>query len=86
MSRLLEPITEANAEKLPDNQKSPPSSITGNCKQCGKCCRFYGCAIVDVETGCCPIYKNRPVACRIWPNRQSNINETGCVGFMQTGL
>jgi len=86
VSRRVVPITEADADKLPDNQKMPPSNITGTCKQCGKCCRYSGCVLVDAETGRCPIWKNRPIACRMWPNSQANIVEVGCGGFVQTGL
>ncbi len=86
MSRILEPVSDKDAQQLPDNQKQPPPGITGDCQSCGECCSFYNCAIVDDETGRCPIYKNRPVACRIWPNRQCDINAVGCPGFHQTGL
>jgi len=86
MSRIIQPVSDSDAVTLQADHKQPPSSITGECQKCGKCCVFYKCSLVDTETGRCPIWKNRPVACRIWPTRLSNISEIGCPGFHQTGL
>ncbi len=86
MARLIDPVSDSAAANLPDEQKAPPIRITGKCQQCGKCCEFYKCALVDAETGQCTIYKNRPVACRTWPNRKGDIDSVGCPSFTQTGL
>lgn len=86
MSKLLEVLTNHEAATLPIEQVKPPDNITGNCVQCGKCCEFYNCPLWDKVNKVCSIYNNRPVACRMWPHRQSDIMKVGCPGFTQVNL
>lgn len=86
MGKLINVVNTAEANTLPDDQKKPPDNVTGACTKCGKCCVLWGCPLVDPITHQCPIYTNRPVACRMYPRRQTDIDNAACPGFTQTGL
>jgi len=86
MSKLLAVLSTAEAAILAPDQKTIPTAITGNCQKCGKCCVLWGCPLVDPITHQCPIYENRPVACRMFPQRKADIDASACNGFKQTGL
>lgn len=86
MAKILEILTLDEVKALPVDHVKPPANVTGNCIKCGKCCKFYQCPLWDDVGKVCMIYPHRPVACRMWPHRQSDIVLIGCPGYKQTGL
>ena len=86
MSKLLAVLSDIEAQTLADEHTTVPSEITGECRQCGRCCVAWDCPLVDPITHKCTVYNNRPVACRMFPQRQDDINSVKCPGFNQTGL
>lgn len=72
-------VSDAKAEHL-----KPGNEIVGDCIQCGNCCRHYGCPLVDITGGPCPIYDHRPIGCRQWPHRQFDIIAANCPGYTCT--
>ncbi len=86
MSGALESPSEANAVGCHDDHKALALSIKCVCPNRDKRCDFYGCAVVIDKTRSSPIYKNRPLACLIWPDRVSDIITYSYPGFQKPGL
>jgi len=86
MPKLLAILTDSEAQTLAETQKNTPAEITGQCQQCGRCCVLWGCPLVDPVTHKCTVYNNRPATCRMFPQKQNDIDAAKCPGFKQTGL
>ena len=86
MSKLLAIVTNDEVNTLAAGHQTTPEVITGECRKCGKCCVWWNCPLVDPITHHCQIYNNRPIVCRMFPQRQADIDAVACDSYRQTGL
>ena len=86
MPKHLSVITADEVNTLAAEHQNPPEAITGQCNKCGKCCVWWNCPLVDPITHHCRIYENRPIVCRMFPQRKADIDNVACSGYRQTGL
>lgn len=63
-----------------DGKIKPRYIRKGQCNRCGWCCEYHGCPHLQYDGGgkaVCPIYKNRPKRCRVFPEAPPILHE-GC--------
>ncbi|KKN16542.1 hypothetical protein LCGC14_0974930 [marine sediment metagenome] len=86
MPKRLTVLTPSDITESDSTDLNPPLVITGSCVRCGKCCKIWGCPLVDPTTNLCPIWEFRPYPCRRFPVRDEDIKAVVCPGYIQTGL